>query len=120
MADIFRELEFSSLLNKLPEASESTLENKTVATIAHHIKISYRLVNTAEALDSLVTRLSETKTFAFDTETTGLSPMLAQLVGISISPAAGESYYIPVGHVGMMQSPQLPLREIVAEAPAYF
>ncbi len=120
VADIFRELEFSSLLNKLPEASESTLENKTVATIAHHIKISYRLVNTAEALDSLVTRLSETKTFAFDTETTGLSPMLAQLVGISISPAAGESYYIPVGHAGMMQSPQLPLQEVVAELRPIF
>jgi len=36
---------FSSLLNKLPEASESTPGNKTVATTAHQIKISYRLVN---------------------------------------------------------------------------
>ena len=120
VADIFRELEFSSLLNKLPEASESTPENKTVATTAHHIKISYRLVNTTEALDQLVARLSETKTFAFDTETTGLSPMLAQLVGISISPAAGESYYIPVGHAGMMQSPQLPLQEVVARLRPVF
>jgi len=120
VADIFRELEFSSLLNKLPEASESTPGNKTVATTAHQIKISYRLVNTTEALDHMVARLSETKTFAFDTETTGLSPMLAQLVGISISPAAGESYYIPVGHVGMMQSPQLPLREIVTKLRPIF
>jgi DNA polymerase-1 len=120
VADIFRELEFSSLLNKLPEASESTPENKTLATTAHHIKISYRLVNATEALDNLVARLSETKTFAFDTETTGLSPMLAQLVGISISPAAGESYYIPVGHAGMMQSPQLPLQEVVAKLRPIF
>jgi len=120
VADIFRELEFSSLLNKLPEAAESTSENKTVATTAHHATISYRLVNTTQALDSLVARLSETKTFAFDTETTGLRPMLAQLVGISISPATGESYYIPVGHVGMMQSPQLPLEQVVAKLKPIF
>ena len=120
VADIFRELEFSSMLNKLPEAAESTSENKTVATTAHHATISYRLVNTTQALDSLVARLSETKTFAFDTETTGLRPMLAQLVGISISPATGESYYIPVGHVGMMQSPQLPLEQVVAKLKPIF
>jgi DNA polymerase-1 len=120
VADIFRELEFSSMLNKLPEAAESTSENKTVATTAHHATISYRLVNTNQALDSLVARLSETKTFTFDTETTGLRPMLAQLVGISISPATGESYYIPVGHVGMMQSPQLPLEQVVAKLKPIF
>jgi len=64
------------------------------------VKIDYHLVNTAEALDTLVTRLKEAPTFAFDTETTGTRPMIDQLVGISVCPAIGESYYIPVGTRG--------------------
>jgi DNA polymerase-1 len=46
--------------------------------------------------------------------------MTAQLVGISVSPAPGESYYIPVGHVGMMQSPQLPLNQVVERLKPIF
>ena len=53
VADLFRELEFASLLNKLPEADESTPENKTAAAMeTAPIKTDYHLVNTAEALDS--------------------------------------------------------------------
>ena len=46
--------------------------------------------------------------------------MTTQLVGISVSPAPGESYYIPVGHVGMMQSPQLPLKHVVEKLKPIF
>ena len=120
VADIFRELEFSSLLNKLPEETGSTLENKAAAAPVPQVKIDYRIVNTEESLANLVARLFETNNFVFDTETTGLNPITAQLVGISLSPAAGESYYIPVGHVGMMQSPQLPLEQVVAKLKPIF
>jgi DNA polymerase-1 len=120
VAELFRELEFASLLNKLPESTESTPESKFTIETKLSAKRDYRLVNTVEALESLFTRLSETKSFAFDTETTGLSPMTAQLVGISISPTSGESYYIPVGHVGMMQSPQLPLNQVVERLKPIF
>jgi len=39
------------------------------------------------------------KRVAIDTETTSLSPMLAELVGISISFKPHQAFYIPVGHV---------------------
>jgi DNA polymerase I len=113
VAEFFRELEFASLLNKLPAIAESTLENKITIEAKSLIELDYKVVNTTESLADLVARLSETKSFAFDTETTDLSAMTTQLVGISISPAPGESYYIPIGHVGMMQSPQLPLNHVV-------
>ncbi|MDD5288684.1 MAG: DNA polymerase I, partial [Dehalococcoidales bacterium] len=76
-------------------------------------KRDYHLVNTAEALAALVVRLAAVKSFSFDTETTGLNPLQTQLVGISVSPTPGEAYYLPVGHTGMMQSPQLPIQQIV-------
>ena len=40
--------------------------------------------------------------------------MSAQLVGISLSPAPGESYYIPVGHVGWGEVEQLPLKQVIS------
>ncbi|GAH35941.1 unnamed protein product, partial [marine sediment metagenome] len=51
--------------------------------------------------------------FAFDLETTSLNSMLAQLVGISLSPVPGEAYYIPIGHVGWGQVEQLPLEQVI-------
>ena len=48
-------------------------------------------------------------------ETTGLNPMLVQLVGLSFSPALGEAYYIPVGHVGWGQVEQLPLKQVIGQ-----
>jgi len=39
--------------------------------------------------------------------------MSAQLVGISLSPARGEAYYIPVGHVGWEQVEQLPIQQVI-------
>jgi len=40
--------------------------------------------------------------------------MSALLVGISLSPAPGEAYYIPVGHVGWGEVEQLPLEQVIS------
>jgi DNA polymerase-1 len=109
VADLFRELEFVSLLPKLPQAEgEATVEAKPPQG-------DYNIVNTAPALDKLLKRLSAAKSFAVDLETTSLDPISAQLVGISFSPAEGEAYYIPVGHVGLGEIGQLPLEEVIAK-----
>ncbi len=111
---LFRELEFFSLLTKLsgvetgeaaPEAL-AQVETKPIPERAYHI------IHTTSALDELLNRLS-TKSFAFDLETTSLNTMSAQLVGISLSPAPGEAYYIPVGHIGWEQVEQLPLEQVI-------
>lgn len=57
---------------------------------------TYTTVRTQEHLDGLVKRLMRAPIFAIDTETTGLSPLAADLCGISICLAPGEAYYIPV------------------------
>ena len=113
VAELFRELEFASLLPKLPEmeAPQSPLQVK----IKPPPQKDYHIVNTASAFDELLNRLSAAKSFAFDLETTSVNAMLAQLVGISISPAPGEAYYIPVGHVGWGQVEQLPLNQVINE-----
>ena len=50
------------------------------------------------ALEELIARLRHVSRLAVDTETTGINPMRASLVGISLSEAPGRGYYLPVGH----------------------
>ena len=113
VTELFRELEFFSLLPKLPEPEEVAPET-TAQVKTEPPKPTYHIINTTPALDELLSRLSSAKSLAFDLETTSLNTMLAQLVGISLSPAPGEAYYIPVGHVGWGQVEQLPLEQVIA------
>ena len=113
VADFFRELEFFSLLPKLPGMEAESVELPSVQVETGPDQGDYRIVATTEDLDELLNRLSAAGSFAFDTETTGLNPMSAQLVGISVAPAPGEAYYIPVGHVILDEVTQLPLEQVV-------
>src|SRR6266436_3642290 len=76
-------------------------------------KTNTMIVNTEEALQVLVKSLRDAGSFALDTESTSDDPWHAELVGISFSMAAGEAYYIPVGHIqavdGQEAGVQLPL-----------
>lgn len=51
-------------------------------------------------LNKLIKNLQESKQIAIDTETTGLRPLINELVGISIAFNKKESYYIPFSHKG--------------------
>jgi DNA polymerase-1 len=106
---LLRELEFASLLSKLPQ-----METETAGVEAKPPAGEYKIVSEAADLDNLIKRLSKARSFAFDTETTGLDPMAAKLVGLSFAPAEGEAYYIPVGHEGLDPISQLPLEEVIA------
>jgi DNA polymerase-1 len=113
VTELFRELEFASLLPKLPQPQ--TEIGGAASLEAKPPQGKYKIVSEAADLDKLGKRLSAARSFAFDTETTGLDPMTARLVGLSFSPAAGEAYYIPVGHVGLDPIGQLPLEEVIAK-----
>ncbi|MBA7472977.1 DNA polymerase I [subsurface metagenome] len=113
VTELFRELGFSSLLTKLPEVEEAAPQTTAQIKTEPPPKQEYHTVNTTAALDELLSRLSAAKSFALDLETTSLDAMSAQPVGISLSPAPGEAYYIPVGHVGLGQAAQLPLQQVI-------
>ncbi|MFC1937913.1 DNA polymerase I, partial [Chloroflexota bacterium] len=112
VTELFRQLEFFSLVPRLPAAEEVCPESPADVK-TEPVERAYRMVNTTSSLDALLGRLSAAGSFALDLETTDLNPMQAQLVGISLSPAPGEAYYIPVGHVGLEQVEQLPLQQVI-------
>jgi DNA polymerase-1 len=85
---LFRELEFVSLINRLPEPERPVLpQGAPKSTIAE--ANTCQLVNTETLLNELISRLSAAADFAFDTETTSLSAMQGELVGISSPPTGG-------------------------------
>jgi DNA polymerase-1 len=105
---LFRELEFSSLLPKLPEtAVEKPPQRVAVVGTA----TDYRIVDTAEALDELMASLSPAKSLVIDVETTGREARRAELVGIALSTAPGRAWYVPVGHRWVDR--QLPRAQVI-------
>jgi DNA polymerase-1 len=111
---LFRELEFRSLVGRLPAWLAGEQPPAPPVVEAEAPKVDYRSVQSEEELEKLAHRLADAGSFAFDTETTELSAMRAGLVGISLSPAPGEAYYIPVGHrPGLGEQEQLPLSTVL-------
>lgn len=68
------------------------------------------IVDKPEALQACLNELSSSTQIAFDTETTAVDPMRADLVGISLSANPHKGYYIPIGH---HQGQQLAFEEIL-------
>lgn len=60
------------------------------------IKPNYKLIEAVVDCKSLVDRLMVLKSIAFDTETTSLNALEAEIVGMSFSCKAKEAYYIPL------------------------
>ena len=111
--ELFRELEFRSLLARLPDRTAgapiarpdgtpmqmSLLGEGEAAPTPEGASLGhYTLVDTTDQLGHLVTRLSEGTDLTVDTESTSIDPLLADLVGVAVTTADGEGYYIPIAH----------------------
>lgn len=81
---LLRELEFTSLLRHVTREPGQA--------------VSYETVLMENDLGKLIAALSSAPEFSFDTETTSLDPLRADLVGISFSREPGAAWYLPLGH----------------------
>ncbi|MCB9989937.1 MAG: DNA polymerase I [Rhodospirillales bacterium] len=95
---------FKSIITRLggttvegTEGAAAIAEDKpdTLPPVSHN---QYTLIDDLETLQQWIDKAYETGLLAVDTETTGLTPARAELVGICISPALGSGAYIPLGH----------------------
>ncbi|MGF6701897.1 DNA polymerase-1 [Paraburkholderia sp. MM5496-R1] len=75
----------------------------------------YETVQTWEQLDAWLDRINAAELTSFDTETTSLDPMIAQIVGLSLSVEAGRAAYVPLAHRGPDAPVQLPRDEVLAK-----
>lgn len=117
LVELYTELEFKTFINRLkgessvvssskePKvavqydlfATEPVVESEVssladITTMPH----SYYLADTAEKQIALCEQLLQEKSFTFDTETEGLDPLTAGLVGMSFAIREQEAWYVPV------------------------
>jgi DNA polymerase-1 len=115
LAEIFNELEFrtlkKSILGENQTAQQTTLfdtADTSVDTVHKSESIpamskknmdntdqEYHLVQSEDVLHKLIDRLKTSSKFCFDTETTSLEAVGAELVGIAFSFQPGEAFYVP-------------------------
>ncbi|MES0342903.1 MAG: DNA polymerase I [Anaerolineales bacterium] len=116
---LFRELEFRTLVDRIPGGTvpvEAGQLNMFTANATAPVKslIQTTVVDSLEALARLKTELRTAKQIAFDTETTSTDPITADLVGISLALKPEEGYYLPIGHNPLYAGgPQLNLEDVI-------
>ncbi|TET54824.1 MAG: DNA polymerase I [Desulfobacteraceae bacterium] len=98
LAEIFRELEFKSLVDRFSEHAELS-------------KKDYRLILKIEELESLTESIRKKGLFCLDTETTSKNALNAELVGISFCLEPGTAYYAPLGHTSRGKGSQIDIDE---------
>jgi DNA polymerase-1 len=96
VVELFRELEFRSLVAKLPDAKR---ERPAEAEPRPERPASDRtIVRTDDALARMFARMRDAGRYAVDVETTSTDPMRAALVGIAVAVSDAEAFYVPLGH----------------------
>ncbi|SFR50976.1 DNA polymerase I [Marinobacter gudaonensis] len=76
---------------------------------------NYSVVTDQKTLDSWLKRLKDADLFAFDTETTSLRYIDAEIVGVSFAIEPGEAAYVPLAHDYMGAPEQLDRDEVLKQ-----
>ncbi|EGE48295.1 DNA polymerase I [Acetobacter pomorum DM001] len=85
-----------------PAADTAPTTDASVLSAPYH---DYETVRTAEALQKWISTAQEAGICAVDTETDGLDPLAANIVGFSIATAPGKACYVPLKHEGTLEAP---------------
>ncbi|MFA5632493.1 MAG: DNA polymerase I [Porticoccaceae bacterium] len=93
LLDLFREFEFKAW-------TEELLKEDTGASAATDDggELEYEILLSQNQLDSWLEKLRAAELFAFDTETTSINYMEAELVGVSFAVEPGRAAYVPLAH----------------------
>jgi len=92
LAVTLRELEFSSWLREI-ENNQDTVTKQTTSQ-----QVEYETILTEKDFQRWMKVLEKATVFAFDTETTSLDYMQAEIVGVSFSVEPGKAAYLPLAH----------------------
>ncbi len=114
LRDIYRHIEARRLLATLDQAQDAgAAQDASPAPAAP--QGDYRTVLDQATLDDWLGRLREAELFAFDTETTSLDYMQAEIVGVSFAVQAGEAAYVPLAHNYPGAPDQLDRAQVLAQ-----
>jgi len=98
VVQLFQELEFQSLLNKLPETEKPKLVQEELLKSKVQIKKGhdwdYKLIDNGKDFEDFYAELEKQKEISVDTEATDTDPYLAKLLGISFSWKSGCGFFV--------------------------
>ncbi|CAB3789912.1 DNA polymerase I [Paraburkholderia caffeinilytica] len=116
LRDVFTRHGFKTWLREVEsaEAVEGPETDVPPALTVDHER-HYDTVQTWEQFDAWLEKINAAELTAFDTETTSLDPMTAQIVGLSLSVEPGRAAYVPLAHRGPDAPVQLPRDEVLAK-----
>ncbi|MCP1202336.1 DNA polymerase I [Acetobacter oryzoeni] len=97
-----RKVAAASVAGATTPADDASAPDASVLSAPYH---NYETVRTAEALQKWVSAAQEAGICAVDTETDGLDPLAANIVGFSIATAPGKACYVPLKHEGTLEAP---------------
>jgi DNA polymerase-1 len=113
LAELFRELEFRTLIPRLPKGDG---RGPAAATAEPPEEIHHEVIRDSKSLAKLAKRIKDTGSFALDLEASSRDAMRADLIAITIGLDGGDCYYVPVGHAARLgDDAQLPITDALAE-----
>jgi len=107
MVELLKRFGFSSWLKDY-QAGDGAEQD---ALVADQPDLDLRLVTSHADLDALMEALESADLIAFDTETTSLEPLDAELVGLAFAVTPGEAWYVPLRHED--QSVEFSIEEVL-------
>lgn len=116
LLELFKEYEFRTWIAELEEGetpSTGTAQPSDEKPNPETGKKDHSVITDQKALDQWLERLKSAELFAFDTETTSLRYMDAEIVGVSFAIEPGEAAYVPLGHDYMGAPEQLGRDEVL-------
>ncbi len=128
LRELYTRYELRSLLRQIEEGDasaeaattaqadgeESTAPALTAPDGAHQTARHYEIILTREELDRWLEKMRTAELIAFDTETTSLDYMRAEIVGVSVCVTPGDAAYMPLAHAYEGAPPQLDRAEALA------
>ncbi|MEW6590190.1 MAG: DNA polymerase I [Pseudomonadota bacterium] len=94
---LFERYQFRTWLRELDAAATASPGAREQDCSGDH-RAQYATILDETTLDAWIAKLDAAPAFALDTETTGLNPLQAELVGISFAVSHGEAAYVPLAH----------------------
>jgi len=99
LAKLYERFDFKTWLRELKDANAADPQPASAPALdAPPPERHYECILDATALDRWMAKLDAAPITAFDTETTGLDPMTAQIVGLSFAITPHEAAYLPLAH----------------------
>lgn len=100
IVDALRDLEFFSMVSRIPESHldpSTAIQGELVPQETNDT--DYQVVDTLDALATLIDSLDTPTGFAFEVQALSPNPMDSDLLSLAFSNGAGKGWYIPIGHI---------------------